>query len=436
MSNRLQYAGAHGGARTVPSGPEPFKHRRDRDALLAWYAENRRRTERIFDLVVPEAYEARPIPLRHPIVFYEGHLPAFSYITLVRNALDGKPIDAELERLFERGIDPGRLEDADKAQPSAWPSRARIREMAARWDAAIVDAIVSGPLDAIAQAVFTILEHEQMHHETLLYILHRLPVEHLRRPPGYEPRLQDRQPRRRVVEIPAGRVTLGADRGVAEFGWDNEFDACRTKVPAFAIDAHSVTNGDYVAYVEAGADAPPFWARRDGAWMLRTLFEKIPLPLSWPVYATRDQAKAYAAWKGGRLPTEAEYHRAAYGTPDGRERSQPWGEEPIDATRGTLDFQRWDPVPAGSHPAGASAFGVHDMVGNGWEWTDSPFEPLPGFVPMATYPVYSADFFDGQHFVVKGASPVTARSLIRRSFRNWYRSSYPYVYAKFRCAWS
>jgi len=405
----------------------------DRQALLDWYAANRRRSRQLFDLVAPEAYLAQPIPLRHPIVFYEGHLPAFSYITLVRRALGGEPLDTTFEALFQRGIDPASVEEAERAQPQAWPERARVQELGARWDAAIVEALSAAPLERVAQAAYTLLEHEQMHHETLLYILHRLPVEQLRKPPGYEPRLERRHPPRKNVEIPTGRATLGADRESVAFGWDNEFDACREKVPAFAIDAHSVTNGDYLEFVEQGAKPAPFWVRGADGWMLRTLFEEIPVPRSWPVYVTHAQARAYAAWTGGRLPTEAEFHRAAYGTPDGDERPQPWGDAPLDHTRGTFDFERWDPTPAGSHPAGASAWGVHDLVGNGWEWTATAFGPLPGFTPMATYPQYSADFFDGEHFVVKGASPVTARQLIRRSFRNWYRGDYPYVYAKFRC---
>jgi formylglycine-generating enzyme required for sulfatase activity len=163
------------------------------------------------------------------------------------------------------------------------------------------------------------------------------------------------------------------------------------------------------------------------------MFESIPLPLSWPVYVSQAEADAYARWKGRRLPTEAEFHRAAFGTPDGSERPLPWGEsDAVDATRGNFDFVQWEPVPAGARPAGASAWGVQDLVGNGWEWTSTPFAPFPGFVAMASYPEYSAEFFDGQHVVLKGASPATARDLIRRSFRNWFRPTYPYVYAKFR----
>src|SRR4029077_9647504 len=128
---------------------------------------------------------------------------------------------------------------------------------------------------------------------------------------------------------------------------------------------------------------------------------------------------AFARWRGARLPTEAEFQRAAEGS---------W-----DHLQGTFDFSSWDPEPAGSHLNGASAWGVEDLVGNGWEWTSTVFAPFPGFRPMASYPEYSADFFDGDHFVMKGASPAPARELLRPTFRNWFRGRYPYVYAAFRC---
>ena len=101
--------------------------------------------------------------------------------------------------------------------------------------------------------------------------------------------------------------------------------------------------------------------------------------------------------------------------------------------RAEADFSSYDPEPVGSHPAGRSAWGVDDLVGNGWEWTSTTFAPFPGFRAMASYPEYSADFFDGEHMVMKGASPVTAADLLRPTFRNWFRPRYPYVYATFRC---
>jgi formylglycine-generating enzyme required for sulfatase activity len=145
------------------------------------------------------------------------------------------------------------------------------------------------------------------------------------------------------------------------------------------------------------------------------------------------EASAFARWRGARLPTEAEFHRAAFGTPHGPERRYPWGDAIDGSPQANFDFQRWDPAPIGSHPGGASPFGVHDLVGNGWEWTSTVFAPFDGFTPLPSYPEYSADFFDGGHFVMKGASPVTAAPLTRRGFRNWFRPRYPYVYATFRC---
>jgi formylglycine-generating enzyme required for sulfatase activity len=219
-------------------------------------------------------------------------------------------------------------------------------------------------------------------------------------------------------------------------------------VPAFEIDVLPVTNANFLAFVNAGGYAnrelwseegwtwlqservqhPAFWLPPDtsdighrtsdiGSWQWRGMFEAIPLPADWPVYVSHAEASAYARWRGRRLMTEAEWHRAAEG-----------------ASAGHVDFAGFDPIAVGSHPQTASLHGVHDLIGNGWEWTSTVFAPFEGFVPMRSYPEYSADFFDGRHYVMKGASPATARELTRPSFRNWFRGNYPYVYAKFRTA--
>jgi ergothioneine biosynthesis protein EgtB len=309
------------------------------------------------------------------------------------------------------------------------------------------------PLLHEAQAVFAILEHEAMHQETLLYLWHQLPYEHKRAPAGSAALPGGTTPRPERVAIPAGRATLGARPGEIAFGWDNEVPGLVVDVPAFAIDVHDVTNEQFLDFVEDGGyrqaqwwtteafswvraaaiEHPGFWARRGSGWAWRGMFGEIDLPAAWPAYVSQAEAAAYARWRGGRLPTEAEYHRAAFGEPSGRERPLPWGDAAPDASRGLFDFAAWDPVAVGSHPAGRSAWGVHDLMGNGWEWTSTEFAPFPGFRPMASYPEYSAEFFDGQHAVMKGASPATAAALLRRSFRNWFRPNYPYVYATFRC---
>jgi formylglycine-generating enzyme required for sulfatase activity len=273
-----------------------------------------------------------------------------------------------------------------------------------------------------------------MHQETLLYMWHRLPFEQKQAPAGYAPVAGGERPRPEWMAVDGGTATLGADRQAILFGWDNEFPACTVPVAGFDIDRHDVTNGQYLEFVESGADHPLFWERHDDRWYWRGMFALIPLPLAWPVYVSQAEASAYARWRGARLPTEAEFQRAAYSTPGGTERLHPWGDAEPSAVHGVFDFASWDPHPAGSHPAGRSAWGVDDLVGNGWEWTSTVFAPFPGFRPMASYPEYSADFFDGEHVVMKGASPATARELLRPTFRNWFRTRYPYVYATFRCA--
>ena len=430
----------------------------DREALISWYRLNRERTAAWFDTVRPESYEARPIALRNPICFYEGHLPAFSVNTLLKRALKHPGIDPKLEVLFERGIDP---EDEQHVPAGAgrWPSRIAIRSYAAAADRAVLEALESGDIDDEENrmtrrglAAYTILEHEPMHQETLTYIWHRLPYDQKIKPASVPaPLLGLEPPPPRTVRIPAGTATLGVNPESIPFAWDNELPEHRVDVDAFAIDVHSVTNRDFLEFVEAGSYAdddlwgdeggerpptphPLFWEMHRGRWFWRGQWALVPLPMAWPAYVTHDEARAFARWKGRRLPTEAEYHRAAFGTPSGEERRHPWGDEPPDATRGNFDNQNPDPVPVGSFPRGQSAWGVHDLVGNGWEWTDSLFEGFPGFTPLPTYPLYSADFFDGKHWVMKGASPTTPKELVRRSFRNWFRGNYPYVYAKFRLA--
>ena len=419
----------------------------------------------LFGLVARDAMQSRPIALRHPFIFYVGHLPAFAWNHICRRVLQRPSFDPRFDDMFDRGIDPD-VDDPSRCHahpevPERWPALDDVIAYRDRVRGAIVDS-----LDEIATHAATNLmarhnrvlsmaiEHELMHQETLLYIVQQLASAQKIRPPGVV-YTTGAGPRPRSVVVDGGKATLGASFGDLEFGWDNEFPWTRVEVPAFVIDSTPVTNEQFRYFVDSGAyDQPAFWSeadwawktrmglsaplgwtRQDGAWLYRTLFDVIPLSDAgaWPVYVSHAEASAYARWRGARLPTEAEFQRAAFATPDGAFRQHPWGNEPPDATRGVFDFHSWDPEPAGSHPAGQSAWGIHDLVGNGWEWTATTFAPFSGFTPMASYPEYSADFFDGEHFVMKGASPATARELLRPSFRNWFRARYPYVYATFRC---
>jgi iron(II)-dependent oxidoreductase len=433
-------------------------------SLLARLGESHNRTDELFDLVRPEALYDRPITERHRIVFYIGHLEAFDWNLLRERLFEAPSFHPDFDHLFAFGIDP--LEGGlPTDQPSDWPSLAHVREYVQRVRdelddrlAAIVAGGDNGAEFSATQLLNVAIEHRLMHAETLAYMLHQLPLDR-KVSPMVGPAAQDGRASMpaahgQMIEIPAGSITLGLRRDDEIFGWDNEFEQHTVDVPAFAIDRYKVSNGEYLEFMSAGGydnrsfwddhdwnwrqsagiTHPVFWTRKNGAWHWRGMFEEIPLPTDWPVYVSRAEASAYARWAGKSLPTEAQWQRAAYGSQRGDQRQYPWGSEPPDSSHGNFNFDRWEPMPVGSHPQGASSFGVQDMVGNGWEWTSTQFLPFPGFVPFSFYPGYSANFFDGKHYVMKGGSARTAACMLRPSFRNWFQPHYQYVYSGFRCA--
>ncbi len=404
------------------SAAAPLLHR----ALAERMDQARRRTDELFDLLIPAAVYSRPIPERHRLIFYLGHLEAFDWNQIARNALGVSAFQPEFDQLFEFGIDPP-VGQAAQDQAGDWPS---VREVLA-YNRRVRDSIDALLERAPEQIVHVAIEHRLMHAETLAYLSHNLAYDQ-KLSPAIDQRRAGRLVQPVMIEIPAGDATLGQKR--EEFGWDNEFSEHRVYVPAFNLGKYKVTNGQYLDYVRAGAPPPYFWIQRAGEWFYRGMFGEMPLPLNAPVYVTHQEASSFAHWAGKVLPTEAQFHRAAYATPPGRERPYPWGAAQPDASRGNFDFHGWDPTEVDSSPAGDSAFGVSQLTGNGWEWTSTQFGPFPGFEPFAFYLGYSKNFFDQEHYVLKGASPRTAACFLRRSFRNWFRPDYPYVYAGFRVA--
>ena len=384
----------------------------------------RRLSDRLFAQIRPEAWLDRPIPERNRMLFYLGHLEAFDWNQIGREC-GGRSVDDGLDRLFAFGIDPppGELPSDTAAD---WPALDRVRDYVASVRRGLDELLDRAPQPLIDIAV----EHRLMHVETLHYLLHAMPYTRRVVTPGAAPAVRP-APDRRPVEVPAGIATLGKMRG-SGFGWDNEFEQNTTWVERFAVDRCKITNGQYLAFVEDGGEPPPFWIRGVDGWNWRGFDAEIPLPLDHPVYATWEQATAFACWAGGSLPTEAQFHRYAFGTPEGDERPYPWGSAAPTAAHGAFDLAVRDTISVLDTPRGESGFGVAQAVGNGWEWTRTPFAPFPGFASFPSYPGYSANFFDGQHYVMKGASCATARELLRRSFRNWFRPQYPHAYTAFR----
>jgi len=444
--------------------------------LMERFSAARRESDALFDLVRDESLYERPIAERHRIIFYVGHLEAFDWNLLNENAAGFglRSVNAALDRLFAFGIDPvggGLPSDV----PSDWPALEVVRNyvgdvrrtLDATLEKAIFDFDSQGrngfPLTTLLNVA---VEHRLMHVETLAYMLHQLPL-HMKVRPGVlqivPPHKADGPIRPRMMPVSAGPVTLGLSRHSATFGWDNEYEAHPVDVPAFEIDQYKVTNRQYLEFIAAGGydkrdlwtDAdwewknangishPKFWEKQgeyssDRRWLYRSMFQNVPFDeapevLDWPVYVSQAEASAYARWAGKSLPTEAEWQRAAYCTPGGSTRPYPWGSQLPNASLGNFDLRHWDPMPVNSFPQSQSAFGVHDILGNGWEWTSTAFAPFPGFEPFPFYRGYSADFFDGKHFVMKGGSARTAACMLRSTFRNWFQPHYQNVYVGFRC---
>jgi len=421
------------------------------------------RSDEIFDLLEPEALHEQPIGLRHPLIFYLGHLPAFAWNQVCRGLLETPSFRPEFDSLFERGIDPMGVDSYESA--TEWPPVNEIIEYRDRVRQALLDAIepVAGLAnrDSLADRgrIFEVaIEHELMHQETLQYLFQQLPFEKKRRPATMAPYRFDGAAAPTTIEIGGGPVMLGVDFDAIPFGWDNEFPELTAVVDDFAIDRTPVRNGEFLDFMEdggyerpelwrdddwqwrqrTGLEHPVFWSRDNGGWTYQAMFDSLALDQvsDWPVYTSHAEARAFCRWRGGRLATEAEFHRAAYTTQNGDVRRFPWGDDPPSERHGNFDFRHWAPTPVGCFADGDSAWGVAELVGNGWEWTDSVFEPYPGFSAyIPSYPGYSADFFDGLHHVMLGASWATPTQLIRRSLRNWFQRHYPYMFAKFRCVY-
>lgn len=402
-------------------------------AALTALEEAWKRSDFLFALLNDTALHSRPIGLRHPFLFYLGHLPAFAWNQIGRGELGLGHANEHLDGIFERGIDPPDAKSAAKHDRQTWPTRQQT--LAYRDDVRSRIRTLT-PSESI---LYTVVEHEQMHHETLLYMFAQLPVDQFTTERLGEPIFGD-APAASRVRVPGGDVTIGAAEGSLDFGWDNEFPAETVAVDPFDIESVPVSLARWAAFVEAGGydnreiwegsawrwrmdndvQHPVSWRRSSEGWQVRDVRGWVPLSLAagWPVQVSLAEARAFAKAQGARLPTEAELHLVA--------------QDAWDAPS-NVDFETFGRRPIGESTA---VGGLTDLVGNVWQWTETPFLPRKGFKAIhPAYPGYSADFFDGHHFVVFGASWATAKRMVRPSFRNWYQRHYPYVFAGVRLAW-
>jgi iron(II)-dependent oxidoreductase len=320
---------------------------------------------------------------------------------------------------------------------------------------AALDALDGLPDEPDRNFVFgMVVSHENQHDETMLQALN------LRTGP---PLLQDTRtlPASRAglagtsVLVPGGPFVLGVDGTSEPFSLDNERPAHVVDVPVFRIGRVPVTNGEWRQFVDdggyaqsrwwsargwehrqsAGLTAPQFW---DADGQTRTRFGRVEdIPADEPVqHVSYFEAEAYAAWAGARLPTEREWEKACAWDPAiNARRRYPWGADEPSAARANLGGDALRPAPVGAYPAGASAYGVEQMLGDVWEWTSSALEPWPGFTPMI-YHRYSQPFFGGDYRVLRGGSWAVESATLRPSFRNWDHPYRRQIFSGVRLAWS
>lgn len=410
------------------------------------------------DMIPPAMLHQKPIDLRHICLFYLGHIPTFLDIYLTRLLPGGPSEPTYFKDIFERGIDPD-VDDPNQIHPHSevptrpedWPSLDEIltfRDNVRQRLRTLYDEAEKRPLTRReARSIFMAYEHEAMHAETLLYMLLQSP---LTLPPGPEPdwavlsrhwaeaaAKEQKSGAKAIIDVPATEVTLGHDDPESEdsksldpnqeFGWDCEHPSHVERVAAFKADALPITNKEYLAYLEKtgrladlnATTAPASWVRDGDEWAVRTVYGPVAMEYAgaWPLMASRDEIAAFAEWKGGRLPTEAEL-RALWESPDG---PRPTG------LKANTGFKNWHPVPptltTNEHEK------CHGHNGGVWEWTSTPFMPFDGYEQSTMYPGYSSDFFDGKHYTVLGGSWASAPCIAdRKSFRNWYQGNYRYAW--------
>jgi len=390
-------------------------------------------------------------PLMSPLVWDLAHIGQQEELWLLRGGDPNRPgmLPPAVEGLYD-AFEHSRASRVDL--PLLSPAEARSYCRTVR--SAALDALDALPDEPGGDFVFgLVVSHENQHDETMLQALNLragapLLADTAAVPPG-RPELAGTS-----VLIPGGPFVLGVDAASEPYSLDNERPAHVVGLPAFRIGRVPVTNGEWRHFIDDGGYTEPRWwsdrgwQHRTGAGLTapqfwgpdgrtRTRFGNVEdIPADEPVqHISYFEAEAYAAWAGARLPTEVEWEKAcAWDPATNARRRYPWGTDAPSPARANLGGAALRPATVGGYPAGASAYGVEQLLGDVWEWTSSPLQPWPGFVPMI-YERYSQPFFDGDYRVLRGGSWAVESAILRPSFRNWDHPYRRQIFSGVRLAW-
>ncbi|MBV1880277.1 MAG: 5-histidylcysteine sulfoxide synthase [Pseudomonadales bacterium] len=424
-----------------------------RDQIREYFNQTFALYESLFEIIATdEAYFQRPEPLRHPLIFYFGHTATFFINKLIVGKIIDQRINEKFESIFAIGVDEMSWDDLDERHYD-WPTVNAVREYRSQVKVLVNDLISNMPLtlpirdDSVAWVLLMGIEHERIHLETSSVIIRLLPLDSVSSHPLWEPCLDSgTAPDNKLLPITGRKIQLGKPENVETYGWDNEYGRRELAVESFSCAQYLVSNQEFLKFVDAGgyhelrywteegrqwlsyskAGMPHFWLKKEGQYWQRNLYNEIPLPLNWPVEVNFLEAKAFCNWKAEeagsaiRLPTEAEWMVL---------------REKLDA-----DITDWEVAPgnlnleeyASSCPVDRHQVnGFFDIVGNVWQWTETPIDGYTGFQVHELYDDFSTPTFDGKHNLFKGGSWISTGNEASKHSRYAFRRHF-FQHAGFR----
>lgn len=415
-----------------------------RETLRTYFLSTFNRYEQLFEtLVNEEAYQVKPIALRHPLIFYFGHTATFYVNKLLLAGLLNKRINPKFESMFAVGVDEMRWDDLNDAHYD-WPSSAEVKQYRRQVLAAVENIIQTTPLNLPIHwnhpwwIIIMGIEHERIHLETSSVLIRQQALEFVKPHPAWQAcdRYGD-APKNNLVLIPAGEVCLDKQKESGNYGWDNEYGLHEAHIPEFQASRYLVSNGEFLEFVaDAGyaddalwgeeglewkrfsqAMHPTFWRRKADTWWLRLMTEEITMPWNWPVEVNYHEAKAFCRWKAQktglavRLPSEDEWYR-------------------LYDYAGVSEVVNGQAAPSNIHldhaasPCPVTEFRhgeLYDVTGNVWQWTETPIYPFSGFSVHPWYDDFTTPTFDGRHNLMKGGSWISCGNETLQSARYAFR---------------
>ncbi|WP_225318885.1 5-histidylcysteine sulfoxide synthase [Cellvibrio sp. KY-GH-1] len=424
-----------------------------RRVLREYFLDTFNTYESLFEcLANDQAFYTKSIRLRHPLIFYYGHTATFFVNKLLLTRMISERLNHRFESMFAVGVDEMSWDDLNDAHYQ-WPTPTEVKSYRDQVRSLVLNLIDNAPLQLPVDwnnpwwAIIMGIEHERIHLETSSVLIRQHKLEFVKSSPNWQPnRVTGMPPQNELVKVSAGQVRLVKEKSDQFYGWDNEYGIHEADIPEFEAAKFLVSNQEFLQFVEAGgyrnthnweeegkgwlgftrAQHPTFWVKKTNGWYLRLMTEEVPMPWDWPVEVNYHEAKAFCNWKKSetgmavRLPTEDEWYRL-YDTAGLTQVTENIANANVQLDHG-----------ASSCPVNYFAHGeFYDVVGNVWQWTETPIYPFDGFEVHAIYDDFTTPTFDERHNLIKGGSWISCGNESLRSSRYAFRRHF-FQHAGFR----